>query len=145
MKEYFVNLGGQDRRLRYTPKDGVDLYRKFGKPLRALFEFDVLGGFASDGAGLANYNPDAQVAVLLAGLSHDEKRLTEEKLCGWIEEHYASGGTMWDLAHVASKAAYFSGIVLGRSVNIEDDIKTAGKGQPETTPPTTPATVPASE
>ncbi len=147
MKEFTVRLGGEERRLRYTPGDGIQLYKEFSKPLEHLVRNDVLGGFDDEGEARNEFRPDAQATLLRLGLSHDLPRLTEKQLLDWIEEHLAGGASMWELVWPAAKAAYYSGIVLGRSVDLEERIKKAkeaeGKAQPAPSPPA--PTIPAAE
>ena len=145
MKEFSIRLGGEDRRLRYTPGDGIQLYRDFGKPLEHLVRGDILGGFDDEGEPRNEFRPDAQATFLRLGLAHDLPRLTEKQLLDWIDEHFAGGGSMWELVWPAAKAAYYSGIVLGRSVDLEERVKKAAEGKAEPAPSPPAPTIPAAE
>ena len=140
MKEYVITIGGKERRLRYTPRDAIELYKAFSKPLGHLVRQDVLGGFDAENNSLGDYRPDAQVLFLRVGLAHDIPRLTEDQVLNWIEAHLAEGGNIWDLVWPAAKAAYYSGIVLGRSLDLEDD-----EGKAQTTPSSAAPTIRAAE
>lgn len=140
MKEFFVTIGGKERRLRYTPRDAIELYKAFQKPLSHLVRLDVLGGFDAKNNSLGDYRPDAQVLFLRVGLAHDIPQLTEDRVLDWIETHLLASGNIWDLVWPAAKAAYYSGIVLGRSVNLEAD-----EGKAQTTPSSAAPTIPAAE
>jgi hypothetical protein len=144
MKEFTIRLGGEERRLRYTPGDGIQLYKEFGKPLEHLVREDVLGGFEEEGEPRNEFRPDAQASFLRLGLAHDLPRLGERQLLDWIEEHLAGGGNIWDLVWPAAKAAYYSGILLGRSVDLDERIRAkAAEGKAEAA--SSPTTVPAAE
>lgn len=120
MKEFQITVGGSERRLRYTSKDGVLLYQRFGKPLHPLIRDDALG-LGRDGKPTRETRPDVQVALLFLGLRHDLPRLTEDQLSEWIDLHLEEGGDLADLVSIASKAAYYSGIVLGRRLDIDEE------------------------
>jgi hypothetical protein len=145
MKRFSIRLGGQERPVRYTPGDGIQLYKEFGRPLEPLIREDVLGGFDEGGEPRNEFRPDVQAVFLRLGLSHDAPRLTEKGLLDWIEEFLEAGGNMWELVWPAAKAAYYSGIVLGRSVDLEERARLAAEGKGEPTPPSPPAAIPAAE
>jgi len=145
MKEFTIRLGGADRRLRYTPRDAIEIYKAFQKPLSELVHNDVLGGFDEEGNPRNAYRPDAQAVFLRVGLAHELPRLSENALLDWIEEHLTGGGSLWDLVWPAAQAAYYSGIVLGRSVDLEERAKQALEGKAQTTPSSAAPTIRAAE
>lgn len=100
------------RPLRYTSADGVALFKRFGRPLHALFMEDVAG--YRDGKATAQFNPEAQVAVLAAGLKMPEERVSE-----LLDKHLAMGGEAGDLLVPCIKAAFYSGILTGKSVDLD--------------------------
>lgn len=143
MREFFVEIGGKSRRVRYTSSDGRALYRQFEKPLNKLFMDDVLGLHKDPSDGRmrlgGTVNPEAQFAVLMTGLKHDQPSLTDEMLDSWIDAHLDAGLPMGDLVGPAVKAAYFKGVVTGRSLDLDEIEKNVveeqGKG-PEPAPVT---------
>lgn len=151
MKEFFITIGGKDRRLRYTSSDSIRLFQRFGKPLRTLVREDLMG-LDADNKATREFRPDVQLAFLHLGLAHDIPRLTEDQVTAWIDQLLEEGGDIQDVVTVATKAAYYSGIVLGVRYDVDAEQEKAqeqigeGKGQAAPEPPTsTPPAVPAAE
>lgn len=124
MKQFLVEIGGKERALRYTFADARALVRRFGPLPKALNE-DQLGMF-----GVANVNPDFQVAFVAAGLAHerDLKQLPlgelEDKVTGWFDELCGENGPgIGSVLVGAFKAALYAGIVHGKSVDWEGELK----------------------
>lgn len=70
MKEFYVMLGGAQRKLRYTSRDGIEAKKRLGKPLwKAAAEAE---------------RGDLEIlAVLLElGLRHNDPNISEESLLG---------------------------------------------------------------
>ncbi len=147
MKEFTVKLGGENRRLRYTPLDAVQLYKEFPKPPEQLVREDVLGGFDEEGNPRSQFHPPAQMRFLHLGLANDLPRLTERQLSEWLEKHLEEGGTIYELVWTAAKAAYYSGVVVGYKVDLEERIRTKreAEGKGEAAPSSPPPTIPAAE
>lgn len=127
MKVYEVEIGGKVRPLRYTSKDGVALFKRFGRPLTRLFLEDCLGLKA--GEWTSDVNPEVQIAVLAVGLKVDE-----EKVYTWLDGLLQSGKPIGDVMAPAIKAAFYSGVVNGRSLDLDEVTKSeedeaAGKVQ----------------
>lgn len=120
MKTFTVVLGGAERRLRYTSPDAIALHKRFGRPLAQLIREDVLGVDA-DGNAARAFNPEAHVALLHLGLAHDIRRLDEAQVLAWLDELLAEGGDLETVVAEAAKAAYYSGIVYGRRVDIDEE------------------------
>lgn len=125
MKVFEVELGGKRRQLRYTPADGVALWRRFNRPLTKLLLEDCLG--MRDGKGTTDWNPEAQMAVLAVGLKADESQVLK-----WLEtaQYGRPEVSIGDFLGVAVKAAFYSGIVNGRSIDL-DEIKTTAESDDE--------------
>jgi hypothetical protein len=126
LKEFSIKLGGQDRRIRYTSLDAVKLFNLFGKPLARLLREDV---WALNAAGkvTAETRPDVVLALLHIGMQHDVRQITFEKVAEWVDQHLEAGGDVAELTQVAVRAAYYSGIVIGRSVDLPDGELEGGK------------------
>lgn len=121
MKVFEVELGGKRRQLRYTPADGVALWKRFNRPLTKLLLEDCLG--LRDGKPTTDFNPEAQLAVLAVGLKSEDATVGK-----WLEQaQYGKPEvSIGDFLGVAVKAAFYSGIVNGRSIDL-DEIKTAAE------------------
>ncbi len=151
MKEFFITIGGKERRLRYPSADGIRLYQRFGKPLRELVRGDLMG-LDADNKAARDFRPDVQLAFLHLGLAHDIPRLTEDQVLAWIDKHLEDGSDLEDFMAIAAKAAFYSGIVIGRRLDIDVEQEKAqeqlseGKAPAaeETTTPA-PPTIPAAE
>lgn len=103
------------------------LFKRFGRPLTRLFLEDCLG--LKDGAWTGDVNPEVQVAVLAVGLKVDE-----EKVYTWLDGLLQAGKPLGDVILPAIKAAFYSGIVNGRSLDLDEVAKSeedeaAGKVQ----------------
>lgn len=129
MKVYEVEIGGKVRPLRYTSKAGVALFKRFGRPLTRLFLEDCLG--LRDKVWTGDVNPEAQIAVLATGL-----RVDEDKVCDWLDGLLKAGKPIADLLGPAIKAAFYSGIVNGKSLDLDEVTKDAEDeaGKAETSP-----------
>lgn len=136
MKEFVVDLGGKERRLRYTSRDAIALYKRFGRPVPALLLEDVWGlREAPEGPDgqkahvfTAHVNPEAQAAVLCLGLRQSEPRITEEMLLSWLDAFIEDGGNTHDLVTVAVKAFFYSGAANGKRTDLEEAAKKAIEG-----------------
>lgn len=146
MKEFFVTLGGEERKVRFTSADGKALKRRFGKPLRELFFKDVLG---CDDAGRmqGTYDLEALHAAITLGINAANRRkVSEDQVSGWCDEHMSpeAGGNLVEIAIPVVEAAFYSGIVVGRSVDLRFESGAEGEGK-EQPPAPGPETVKAAE
>jgi hypothetical protein len=147
-KEFYVELGGKSRRLAYRVRDGIELKRRFGRPLISLLREDVMGMRERpdpDKPGETLWeavnatDPEVQVAFLYVGVRH-EGGVNEDKVLNWVDAHLSDGKPMGDLVGPVWKAVFISG-VLGYSLDIEAEAEKlkddeAGKDRPAgTTPP----------
>jgi len=145
MKDFFIEVNGRRRRMRYTSSDGRELYRRHKKPLSDLVWCDVLG-FAKNPDGTlrakdqSEWNPVAQFDLLYLGLKNDWPQLTEDELDGYVTKALMAIDAPSE-AHpqtwigVAAKAAMYQGIVYGRSVDfekfVEDKLKEVSEPAPQ--------------
>lgn len=129
-KTFSIEFAGKTRPLRFTSKDGISLYKRFGRPLAKLLMEDCMGARFDERGQLVtgsdskvvmggDTNPEAQAVVIYAGLASTFPKLTEEKFLEQLDLHIASGGTMADWLWPAVKAAFYSGIVNGQSLDLE--------------------------
>lgn len=129
MKQFYVTLGGKERRLRYTTSDSVKLDRRFGKAVGVLVWRDILtvrgdadGAKRVTGRGASM---DVCVAFLHLGLAHDEPKLTEETVYEWIDEYIEASpnNKFGTLVEAVVRAAYMSGIVNGQQTDFDELLK----------------------
>lgn len=149
MKEFSITIGGRERRLRFTSRDAIDLYKAFGKPLVELVKYDLVG-LDDENKQMRTTRPDVQIAFLHRGLRHDNPRLTEDQVIDWVDRHLEAGLDIEELTVPAGKAAYYSGIVFGKRVDVDAEADrlaeqngggkaSTGETDPETAAPTIPA------
>ena len=116
MKDYFINVGGKDRRLVYTADDREAVERLFpyeGQPgnLRQLMQRN--GFFESSGSG----SFEVQATILWAGLQHESPTLSVQKVKGWIKDHLTARRHIALLSAPAAAAILEQG-VLGYVVDV---------------------------
>jgi len=131
VKDYFINIGGKDRRLVYTADDREAVERSFpyeGQPgnLRQLMQRN--GFFDSSGGG----SFEVQATILWAGLRHESPTLSVMKVKGWIKEHLTARRHIALLTAPAAAAVLEQG-VLGYVVDIstlaeQEESGEGGKG-----------------
>lgn len=127
-KDFYVEIGGKSRLLRYRTRQAIELKARFGRPLIRLLREDVMGLVAEPDPkqpGKTVYvvagttDPEVQVAFLHAGLVHNNPRLTEPQVIDWIDQHMeAEGATMGDLIEPVWKAVFMSK-VLGYQLDMD--------------------------
>jgi hypothetical protein len=131
MKEFTVSLGGRERRVRYTSKDGIALEKAFGKSVPLLLQHDLVGqqGGRID---VTLYRREVQVRVLFLGLVHDWPKLIEDQVYDLVDAELLKGRTIRDIVWNAYKAALYAGLT-GRSIDVDtvvealaEDEKAAG-------------------
>lgn len=121
-KVYEIEIGGKTRALRYEFADARALARRFKAPLSKLLQEDALGLW-----NLTSADPEFQVAFVAAGIHRDLRLPVEEvevKVEGWFTQACAPGGPgigAWVLG--AFKAALYSGVVHGRSVDWDEQFQ----------------------
>lgn len=148
MKEYKVTLGGQERRLAYNSFDAIALFKRFGRPITDLLWKGVLG-FGKNGKVGAGFDPEAQIAVLTAGLIRGGSRVTEELVTQWYDTHLQAHKPSGDLLWPAVKAFFYSGAATGVCMDLDEVAEEVGKEAPPAgataAPPTGPASVKAAD
>ncbi len=117
MKEFTVTLGGKDRRVRYTSRDGVALEKKFEKPVPTLLLHDLVGQVGGK-VDVTLYRREVQVHVLFLGLLHDWPKLIEEQVYDLVDAELLKGRTIRDIVWNAYKAALYAGLT-GRSIDVD--------------------------
>jgi hypothetical protein len=126
-KEYYIEIGGQRRRLQYRSRQGIELKNRFKKPLIRLLREDVMG-LEPDPERPGEFkfggttDMEVQAAFILAGISHEAKRVTEDQVLDWVDAHIATGASMGDLVGPVWRAAFMSG-VLGQSIDMDEPSK----------------------
>lgn len=116
----FLTSEGAPRRfeVRFGMIAARALHQRFKQPLRELFIHSVLG--ADDrGRVLRAWDPEVQLAALAAGISGGGTPVVEERVAPWVDAHIAAGGDVMTLVLPLVKAAFYSGIVTGRSQDLD--------------------------
>lgn len=124
MREFTVELGGQQRKLRYTTTDAIALKKRFGKPAGRLCTQDVLGR-GPDGKRNGDIDPEAQVALVALGLSHEGTRFSDDQVAEWFDEHMLAGKPIGEILQEAVNAAFYAGICTGSSVDLKKLVEEA--------------------
>ena len=75
-REVFVKLGGEDRRLRFTTREGIELKRRFNKTPKRLLHEDIAP--SANGRPTLDFDPEVVVAALFLGLRHELRRKESE-------------------------------------------------------------------
>lgn len=125
-REVFVNLGGADRRLRFSAtRDGIALQKRCGKKPGEVVDQDILPTVDVQGPDgkmrrrpSFYYSPEAVAFALYLGLHHDDKTVTEEKVLDWMDEAIAVPNGMLVILNQLFDALMISGIT-GKSVDLE--------------------------
>jgi hypothetical protein len=128
VKEFRVVLGGKSRVLRYTSNDGRELFRRFKKPLGDLIFHEIMG-LDADFKNASTGNPEVQFITLLLGLQHDLPKLDEATLAKWIDAVLQEGESIAAVYGEAGKAALYSGVITGRQLDFEEEVKRLLKKQ----------------
>jgi len=119
-KVYKVNLGGEERELRYTRAEREEFEEQFNGDMLELIRTKV-APTDEEGKIKSSGMLKVQTALVFYGLRH-YPRVTKEKVAQWIDKAYASGGNPYSIYGAAINAVMASG-VLGFSSHEEDDEK----------------------
>lgn len=138
VRDYIIQIGQRERKLRYTSSDAKTIYREFGKQIKDFLFEDVMG-LRPDGkggytggtvTGIAG-NPIAQSRFLFLGLQRAGwAQLTEPMLDDYItqsvgmdpphpQDHCRFDGWLM----TAARAACYQGIVFGYSLDLDKLLK----------------------
>jgi hypothetical protein len=128
-----VSLGGEDRVLKFTAAEAMELNRHFNKPMRRLMAEDIC---PTDGAGQPTYdfNHEAVIYALYMGLRHIRK-MSLELAVRWFTEAIGEGGDgAVSITNQIIDAMYLSGIVRGYSVDLHKEMEPEKAAAEDETP-----------
>lgn len=146
MNQYHVEFrsteGQQPRRfeVRFGMLAARELHKQFARPLRDLFLRDVLGADEL-GRVTRSWDPQVQLSVIASGIAGGGTPVAVERVAAWIDDHIARGGDLMEIVTPVTKAAFYAGIVTGRSQDLDaqaEQEEGRGKGKART-PPAVPA------
>lgn len=127
MKEFTVEIGDRERRLRFASRDAIELKRRFGKTPSVLLFTDTLGLDEDGKRKPMLMDPEVQVAVLFHALRRGGSKVTEEQVLDWVDQHLEKGGELGDLVVPAAKCALYSGAITGRQIDLDAGAEEPGK------------------
>lgn len=126
-----VNLGAKEYQLRYTIKDGRELTQRLKK--RGAQILTALLGSEEDGRFSLNFDLDVLIVALQVGL-RQEKRVTEDVIEKWLQEHMDNDKPIGDLIGPTFNALNASGCFGFR---LKADEPEADEGKEKAPTPTT--------
>lgn len=92
-KEYYVELGGKKRLLRYTRQERVEIENRFDCDIK---EFVYAKAFPLvDGKPTLGGRIECQEALIFYGLRHNGPKITEEVVSKWLQEAVDKGGSIY--------------------------------------------------
>ncbi len=130
MKDYHVVLGGKERRLRYRSRDRIEVEAALNRPgsspsdrdwrsMHQILRHDVMG-LDENNEPTGRTSLRAQAYFLWVGIRHEAPGVTLEQVLDWIDEHLPQ--PIGALIDPVWKAAFYSGVVLGFSLDIEAEM-----------------------
>jgi hypothetical protein len=136
-KEYYVELGGTKRLVRYTRQERVEIENRFDCDIKDFVyqkAFPLVDGKPTLGGRI-----ECQEALIYYGLRHNGPKITEDAVSKWIQELIDKGGSIYKPLSEAIVGLLASG-VLGwtpKLASAEDD---ADEGKDAAGEAKTPAT-----
>jgi hypothetical protein len=97
-KEYYVELGGKKRLLRYTRQERVEIESRFDCDIK---DFVYAKAFPLvDGKPTLGGRIECQEALIFYGLRHSGPKVTEDQVSKWLQEKIEAGGSIYEpLSH----------------------------------------------
>lgn len=92
-KRYVINLGFQERVVRYTLNERRDIEKQYGKGLLRVLHEDVLASREKDGLSTLGGRLDVQFDIIWYGLRHIGNPVTEKKVTAWLNDLFEKGET----------------------------------------------------
>ena len=92
-KEYYVDLGGKSRLLKYTRQERVDIENRFDCDIKDfVYEktWPIVDGKPTLGGRL-----ECQEALIFYGIRHNGPKITEDAVSRWLQEMVAKGGSIY--------------------------------------------------
>lgn len=130
MDEFYVDLGGKRRQLRFDLTDREEIEGLFPRPDGSPASLGVLLRDHLIGPGSFR----VQVTILFFGLRFHSKGLTEDQVRSWVQDYLkGEGAKLSDLMIVVAKAIHVSG-VLGYVGKLREAAPEEGK-EPATVVP----------
>lgn len=115
-REIYVEIGGKERRLKYTTREGIELKRRFGKTPKRLLHEDIAP--SENGRPTADFDPEVVVAALYMGLRHELGRKdTEATVEQWFDVACKAGVAIHVVNQIVD-AVMLDGIT-GQSIDFE--------------------------
>ena len=128
-KEYFVDLAGKSRLVRYTRQERVEIEARFNCDLRT-FVYELAFPLKEDGKPTLGGRLEAQEALVFYGLRHSGPKITEEVVSKWLQDTVEKGGNLYVPLSQAIVGLLASGL-LGWNPPLakDDDEEDEGKAQ----------------
>jgi hypothetical protein len=125
-KEYYLELGGRKRLLRYTRAERVEIEQRFDCDIKSfVYEkaFPLVDGKPTLGGRL-----ECQEALIWYGLRHNGPKVTEDLVSKELQEVVAKGGSIYAPLSQSIVALLASGI-LGWNPPLSEEDEDEGKEQ----------------
>lgn len=138
-KEYFVELAGKSRLLRYTRQERVDIEARFDCDIKT-FVYEKAFPINQDGKPTLGGRLEAQEALIFYGLRHSGPKVTEEVVSKWLQDAVEKGGAIYVPLSQAIVGLLASGILgwnppLAKDEDEDDEGKAqAGEGPAKVEP-----------
>lgn len=126
-KEYFVELGGKKRLVRYTRKERLEIEQRFDCDIKDFVyakAFPLVDGKPTLGGRL-----EAQEALIYFGLRHNGPKVTEDWVSKELEAVVAAGGSIYKPLSEAIVGMLASGVMGWNPPITTDEEEGGGKDE----------------
>jgi len=119
-KEYYIELGGRKRLLRYTRAERVEIEQRFDCDIKSFVydkSFPLVDGKPTLGGRI-----ECQEALIWYGLRHSGPKVTEDSVSKDLQALVSSGGSIYAPLSQAILALLASGVMgWNPPLNLEDE------------------------